>query len=354
MMSIVKKSAFDNHEAVHFYYDEKTGYKIIIAIHSTKLGPAAGGCRFWYYDDEEAAAQDALRLSQGMSYKNAMADLPYGGGKAVIMGNKKLKKNNDLFEFLGRAVEGLGGRYITAEDVGISIADMEVTARYTSYVSGLKQKNYSKDVGGDPSPKTALGVFQGISAAAKFRLGLDSLAGLSVAVQGVGGVGFHLCHLLHKAGAGLLVSDINAVSVKKAVNKFGARAVAPEEILGIEADILAPCALGGILNETTIPALKVSIVAGGANNQLGTPEDGKRLLDRDILYAPDYIINSGGIINVIAEYSGEIDKEQVDSRIEAIYGRTLDIFQQAKSYHSPTNIVADKLAKERILATSGD
>ena len=297
-MAAFDESAFDDHERVVFCYDAATGLKAIIAIHSTVLGPAAGGCRLWSYATDDEALHDVLRLSQGMSYKNAMAGLAFGGGKAVIIKTPDFDGSDALYERFGDFVEELGGHYITAEDVGMSVSIMETIAHRTHFVSGLPPKG--DHAGGDPSPKTAFGVFKGIEAAAKFKLDRDDLNGLTVAVQGVGNVGYYLCDLLAKAGAKLIVADIDGSRVKRACEEFAAEAVGIDEILEQQADVLAPCALGAILTETSIPKLKVSIVAGGANNQLETNEDGRRLADAGILYAPDYVINGGGIINVAA------------------------------------------------------
>ena len=347
-MAAFDESAFDDHERVVFCYDAATGLKAIIAIHSTALGPAAGGCRLWSYATDDEALHDVLRLSQGMSYKNAMAGLAFGGGKAVIIKTPDFDGSDALYERFGDFVEELGGHYITAEDVGMSVSIMETIAHRTHFVSGLPPKG--DHAGGDPSPKTAFGVFKGIEAAAKFKLDRDDLNGLTVAVQGVGNVGYYLCDLLAKAGAKLIVADIDGGRVKRACEEFAAEAVGIDEILEQEADVLAPCALGAILTETSIPKLKVSIVAGGANNQLETNEDGRRLADAGILYAPDYVINGGGIINVASEYFDDVDEAHVLDKVAEIGPRLTGIFEKAAKAGLPTNEIADAQARAIIAA----
>jgi leucine dehydrogenase len=346
ILSVFQHVSFDDHERVVFCSDPASGLKSIIAVHSSELGPAAGGCRMWPYGSDEDAIKDVLRLSQGMSYKNAMAGLPLGGGKAVIIGNSREDKSEDLFKAFGGFVDSLGGMYITAEDVGINVSDMEIVATRTEFVSGLPHA--SGTAGGDPSPKTARGIFHGIKAAVEHRLGRKDLEGLIVAVQGVGNVGYHLCRDLIEAGAGLIVADIDEQLVSRAVEEFGARAVASNEILLQKADVLAPCALGGILDATSIPGLNVSVVAGGANNQLATEADGDTLRNRGILYAPDYVINAGGIINVAYEYLGLGDEREVMARLEDIGGRLTEIFQAADAQGLSTNRVADTMARKLI------
>ncbi len=346
-MSVFSHPAFDAHEGVHFVHDAASGLKAIIAVHSTALGPAAGGCRMWNYASDEAALHDVLRLSRGMSYKNAMADLPLGGGKAVILGDSAADKSPALFHAFGEAINGLGGRYVTAEDVGISVDDMSLVAQRTRHVSGLPQAGGGA-AGGDPSPKTARGVYHGIQAAVRARLDREDLAGLKVAVQGLGSVGYHLCRNLHAAGASLIVADIRAEAAERARSEFGAEVVDVDRILRVEADVLAPCALGGILNADSIARLKVAVVAGGANNQLLRDADGAALSERGILYAPDYVINAGGIINVAAEYLNSMSDAQVDEKVAAIGPRLAEIFDIAQREGQPTNVVADAMARERI------
>ncbi|HEX2140380.1 MAG TPA: Glu/Leu/Phe/Val dehydrogenase dimerization domain-containing protein [Woeseiaceae bacterium] len=345
-MAVFDHSAFDDHERVLFCRDAASGLSAIIAIHSTVLGPAAGGCRLWRYESEDAALYDVLRLSQGMSYKNAMANLDFGGGKAVILKTADFSGSEALFEKYGDFVDSLNGSYITAEDVGMSVEIMETIARRTKYVTGLPKKE--GQAGGDPSPKTAWGIFKGIAAAVQFKLSRDDLEGLSVAVQGIGHVGYSLCRYLHDAGAKLVVADINEERVTAAREEFGATAAGLDDILFQPVDVVSPCALGAILTATTIPKLRTSIVAGAANNQLETPADGQRLADAGILYAPDYVINAGGIINVAAEYYGNADDEEVIRQVEAIGPRLTNIFDQAAATGRPTNAIADEQARKII------
>lgn len=345
-MAVFDDSAFDDHERVLFCRDAATGLKAIVAIHSTVLGPAIGGCRLWRYESDAAALHDVLRLSQGMSYKNAMAGLDFGGGKAVILKTADFDGSEALFEKYGEFIEQLDGSYITAEDVGMSVENMETIARRTRHVTGLPKKE--GQAGGDPSPKTAWGIFKGIQAAVRFKLSRDDLQGLTVAVQGIGHVGYNLCRYLTEAGAKLLVADIDAQRVAAAHEEFDATAVGLDEILFQEVDIVSPCALGAILNEASIPKLRTPIVAGAANNQLETPADGQRLSDAGILYAPDYVINAGGIINVAAEYLGRMDDDEVIPRIEAIAPRLTKIFEQAEATGRPTNLIADDQARQII------
>lgn len=347
-MSVFTDTAFDDHERVLFCSDAKTGLQAIIAIHSTALGPAAGGCRMWNYASDAEALHDVLRLSQGMSYKNAMAGLHFGGGKAVIMKTSDFNGSDALFERFGNFVDTLNGDYITAEDVGMTVQIMQTIARTTKHVTGLPTAGGK--AGGDPSPKTAFGIFCGIEAAARFKLDRHDVSGLSVAVQGVGHVGYHLCKLLVEAGASLKVADIDDARVQRICDEFGATGVAPDEILYQSVDILAPCALGAILNRTTIPKLQTAIIAGGANNQLETLEDGQRLADAGILYAPDYVINGGGIINVACEYDGDIGDEGVTQLVAEIGPRLTGIFEDAARKGEPTNVIADAQARQIIAA----
>ena len=337
---------FDAHEEVLFVDDEKCGLKAVIALHSTHLGPAAGGARFWHYAQDQEALVDALRLSRGMSYKNAMAGLPLGGGKSVILANKDRTKTPDMLHAFGKAVEHLGGRYVTAEDVGINVADMIEVARSTKYVAGLP--NSAGDVGGDPGPHTALGVFLGIKAAVKRALGKDSLSGLHIAVQGAGsvatGVALHAC----AEGAKLSIADVDRAKAQKLADATNGTVVSPDEILALEADVVSPNALGAILTEQSIAALKTPVVAGAANNQLAMPEDGERLHERGILYAPDYVINAGGIINVCTEYLGDGDASLVRQRIEGIPVRLEQIWAESASSGRDPAAVADAIAQQLI------
>lgn len=351
-MSVFDHPEFDQHEAVHFFDDPGTGLRAIIAIHSTSLGPAAGGCRFWQYDASDEAVTDVLRLSRGMTYKNAIAGLPFGGGKAVILKSPSIEKTPELFRAFGRAVDSLGGRYVTAEDVGVSVEDMRNVQGETQYVSGLPQSGSS--AGGDPSPWTALGVFLGIEAAARARLDRDSLAGLKVAVQGVGHVGHHLCRMLHEAGAELFIADVSRENLKAAHDAFPATEVSPLDILFAEVDILSPCALGNVLNSQTIPRLEASIIAGAANNQLSIDTDGDLLVERNILYAPDYVINAGGIISVAREFFQEGSEDEVRADVERIPDRLDEIFSEAAASGKATNRIADELAERIVSAGKPD
>ncbi|HVI04943.1 MAG TPA: Glu/Leu/Phe/Val dehydrogenase dimerization domain-containing protein, partial [Sphingomicrobium sp.] len=282
---------FDAHEEIHFVIDERCGLKAIIAVHSTHLGPAAGGARFWHYVKDDDALTDALRLSRGMSYKNAMAGLPLGGGKAVILADENKSKSPSMLHAFGKAVDHLGGRYVTAEDVGVNVADMIEVARSTNHVAGLP--NSSGDVGGDPGPHTSLGVFLGIKAAVKHAMGKDTLAGLHIAMQGAGSVATGVALHASAEGAKLSIADVDRAKGQRLADAVNGKVVSPQEILALEADVVSPNALGAILTEQSIAELKTPIVAGGANNQLATPGDGQRLHDRGILYAPDYVINAG-------------------------------------------------------------
>jgi leucine dehydrogenase len=345
-MEIFDMREFDGHEHVVFGHDGPTGLRAVIAIHSTVLGPAAGGCRMWPYATTAEAVSDVLRLSRGMSYKNAMAGVPFGGGKAVIVGESRKAKTSELFEAFGRLVDSLGGRYITAEDVGTTTADMANVARATRYVAGLGAAPGA--AGGDPGPKTALGVFLGIKAAVKFRLGRTDLKGVTVAVQGAGGVGYHLCGMLAAEGAQLFVADVRPAAVQRVCEAFGARAARVEEVLALDVDVLAPCALGAVLNAQSIPRLRARIIAGAANNQLAQGQDGTALQTAGILYAPDYVINAGGIISVSREYHGGATEAQVIADIHGIPARLTEIFERARRENRTTNAVADEMARERL------
>jgi leucine dehydrogenase len=329
------------HEQVVFCKDAPSGYRGIIAVHSTALGPAVGGTRFWNYATEEEALIDALRLSRGMTYKCAAAGVPLGGGKAIIISDTKAQDREKLFRAHGRFVERLGGRYITAEDVGTSAGDMEYIALETSYVGGLAGK------GGDPSPWTAVGVFRAMQAAAKYRWGSDDLSGKRITVQGCGNVGYNLAKELHAVGAQLIVADVNPEKVMRPVEEFGAASVSPDSIYAADADVLAPCALGGIINDQTICELKVEIVCGGANNQLLEPKHGDALEDRGILYAPDYVVNAGGVFSGGADLFGW-PSERVRASVLGIYDTLLAVFQIAKGQGIPTYKAADELAERRL------
>jgi leucine dehydrogenase len=340
-MEIIEKITNTDHEQVLIGRDAESGYHGIIAIHSTRLGPAVGGTRFWNYESEDEALTDALRLSHGMTYKNALAGMPLGGGKSIIIGHSKSANREALLRAHGRFVDTLQGRYITAEDVGTSPKDMEIVRLETQHVAGLLGRS------GDPSPFTARGVFRAIAASAKFRWNRDDLSGLTVAIQGCGNVGYNLAKLLHNAGAKLIATDVDENNLARVVDELAAETVHPDEIFSVPADVFAPCALGGILNDRTIPALKVQIVAGAANNQLLEERHGAMLHERNILYAPDYVANAGGILNGGRELLGWT-AEQSLAKVEQIYDTVLRVFESADAQKLSTNKAADRLAEERL------
>ena len=342
-MKLFDRIAEMGHEQLVLCQDSATGYRGIIAVHSTMLGPALGGTRFWNYASDEDAIVDALRLARGMTYKNAVAGLNLGGGKSVIIGDNKTADREMIFRAHGRFVESLGGRYITAEDVGTSTADMDYVHMETDYVSGLAGRS------GDPSPVTAHGVFRAIQASAKDRWGSDDLSSRTVAVQGCGHVGYYLAKELHESGAKLVVTDIDPERVKRVVSEFAARAVSADEIYTAPADIFAPCALGAIINDKTIPKLKVEIVAGAANNQLLEERHGDELERRGIMYTPDYVANAGGVINVYSELAGWTPARSF-RKADEIYETVLKVFAIAKTDKIPTYLAADRLAEQRIRA----
>lgn len=329
---------FDAHESVHLFDDPKTGLRAVIAIHSTHLGPAAGGTRFWHYADQQAALTDALRLSRGMSYKNAMAGLPAGGGKAVILSDANHSKPREMLDAFARAVDSLGGRYITAQDVGMSEEDMVTLSQTTQHVAGLPGQ------GGDPGPYTARGVYLGVKAAAKRALGSEDVKGMHIAIQGVGSVGGGLARYLAAEGAKLTLADVNDSRAAALAAELGAETVATDAIMAVEADIFSPCALGAILTEASVAALKVKAVAGGANNQLATAEQGRQLADRGIVYAPDYVINAGGIINVL-RHIDQADDAAIHSRIDAIPGRLHQVWDESEASGDTPAEVADRIAQ---------
>ncbi len=337
---------FDDHEDIHMFRDPGSGLSAIIAIHSTHLGPAAGGARFWHYADSTRAITDALRLSRGMSFKNAMAGLPMGGGKAVILADETNIKTPKMLRAFGRAIESLGGRYVTAEDVGMSDEDMVVIGTETRHVAGLPVA--SGEAGGDPGPYTALGVFLGVKAAVKRGLGQDSVNGVHVAIQGVGSVGGGLARLLAAEGARLTLADVETARAAALAEELGGETVAPAAILEVEADVVSPCALGAILDEASIAALRCKVVAGGANNQLARQSDGRRIYDRGILFAPDYVINAGGIINVGLEYLGQGNREDVEARISHIPARLEQVWDESEASGDPAADVADRIAQRLI------
>jgi len=342
-MDLFKSMSAYAHEQLVLCHEPSCGYYGIIAVHDTTLGPALGGTRFWQYESTDAAITDALRLARGMSYKSAVAGLNLGGGKSVIVGDNKRKDREALFRAHGRFVESLKGRYITAEDVGTSPADMEYVRMETSSVAGLHGRS------GDPSPVTAYGVYVGMKATAKVRWGSDSLAGKRVLVQGCGHVAQNLCDLLHHEGAKLVVTDIDGEKVKQVVQATGAEAVAPEAIYDVPADIYSPNALGATINDDTLKRLKVEVIAGGANNQLAEERHGDALEQQGMLYAPDYVINGGGVINVYGELMGW-DHDRAKRKAGQIYDTLLSIFHTAKTQKIPTYRAADHVAEERIRA----
>ncbi|TQV84717.1 Glu/Leu/Phe/Val dehydrogenase [Exilibacterium tricleocarpae] len=342
-MSVFSHPEYRDHQHVAFHYDRSSGLKAIIAIHNTQLGPALGGCRMWPYASDEEALRDVLRLSRGMTYKSAIANLKLGGGKAVIIGDPRSGKTDALLHAMGDFIESLGGRYITAEDSGTKVADIAKIAERTAHISGLVQ---GSEHGGDPSPTTAYGVFVGLQAAVEHRFGKSDLSGLKVAVQGVGNVGFRLAQHLRDAGAELYVTDIFAQNVDRAVTELGATAVSEEGLWDLDVDVFAPCALGAVINDTTIERLRAPIVAGAANNQLASEAHGDMLRQKEILYAPDYVINAGGIMDAYYQRHGG-SAEQLKAHVETIEQTLLEIFQRSERDQLPTSVVADRMAEER-------
>jgi leucine dehydrogenase len=339
--------AYDYGE-IHLKFDKATGLKAIIAIHDSRLGPALGGCRFIHYDSDQAAIVDALRLARGMTYKAALAGLAHGGGKSVIIRPKQHFDRVALFRAFARFVDDLGGHYVTAEDSGTGLEDMEVIRTVTKHVTGVDPSHGGS---GDPSPFTALGVRRGIEACAKHKLGKESLAGVHVAIQGVGHVGYHLCRELHAAGAKITVADVDPLKAERAQREMGAKVVPLDVIFDVECDVFAPCALGSALNDETIPRLKAKIVAGAANNQLAEPRNGDDLYARGILYAPDYAINAGGLVNVAQEVLGYDEKKAREGTMK-IYDTMWDIAERSEKLKAPTYKVADIIVEEK-LASAG-
>ncbi len=340
-MEIFEAMARRGHEQLVFWSEPSIGYRGIIAIHDTTLGPALGGTRFWNYASEAEAVVDVLRLSRGMTYKAAITGLNLGGGKSVIVGDNRTTKREKIFRAHGRAVESLKGRYITAEDVGTSVDDMEYVRAETDSVTGLKEGS------GDPSPSTAFGVYRGIKACARLRYGDDSLEGKQVVVQGVGHVGYHLCKDLAVEGACLTVTDIDEARIQRVVDELGAAPITTDEVYSVDADIFAPCALGAVIDDETLKVLKVDIVAGAANNQLAKAGHGRALHDRGILYAPDYVINAGGLCSVYGELQGWAP-EQIKEKAGGIYDTLLQIFDRAQAEGIPTSEAADRVAHQRL------
>ncbi len=339
---------FDNHEHLSFFCDPETGLKAIVAIHNTSRGPALGGCRMFPYASDEEAVRDVLRLSRGMTYKSALANLDLGGGKSVIIGNPREQKTEALMEAMGRHLESLGGRYIAAEDSGTSVPDLKVMGRHTGHVAGIASRTGfdGNPSNGDPSPATAYGTFIGLKAAVKHKLGRDNLNGLKVAIQGIGNVGFRLARHLKEAGAELWVYDIHEDNMHRAVDQLGARPAAAEDILSLPVDVVAPCAMGAVLNDHSIPQLQARVVAGAANNLLERPEHDAMLRDRGILYAPDFAINAGGIIDVFYERTGATP-EKVRAHVDTIGDTLTEIFNRSERSGRPTGEIANELAEER-------
>src|SRR5699024_3849986 len=342
-MKIFKSLENENYEQVIVCSDKETGLRAIIAIHDTTLGPALGGTRMWPYDSEEEALEDALRLAHGMTYKNSAAGLNLGGGKAVIIGDPRKDKSEAMFRKFGQYVDSLGGRYITAEDVGTTEQDMDYINMETKYVTGTSGGKSA----GDPSPVTAYGIYQGIKATAKVTFNESSLKNKVIAVKGLGHVAYTLCNYLHEEGAKLIVTDINKEAVSRAVNDFGATAVNPDEIYGVDCDIFVPCALGAIINDDTIKQFKAKAIAGSANNQLKEDKHGDLLHEMGITYAPDCVINAGGVINVADELVGYNQKRAM-TKVDKIYNSLLRVFEISKEEKIPTYLAADRMAEERI------
>jgi leucine dehydrogenase len=344
-MSVFSHPEFDAHEQVCFRLDRASGLKAIIAVHNTRLGRALGGCRMWPYPADADALTDVLRLSRGMTYKAALAGLPQGGGKSVIVGDPRQDKTPALIRAMGRFVNSLGGTYVVAEDSGTNVGDMHLMATETRYVGGLADAAaVAAGRSGDPSPATALGVFIGMQAAVRAALGRHELAGVRVALQGLGAVGSHLAQLLAQAGAQLCVSDLHAPALERCVAELGARAVPADAIYGQDVDVFAPCALGAVLNDATIPQLKAKVIAGAANNQLAEPRHDAALMQRGILYAPDYVVNAGGIIDI--HYQGPAYNElAVRRHLDRIDLTLTEIFEQSRNEGRPTGQVADRMAE---------
>lgn len=342
-MSVFDHQEFDNHEEVVFCYDQASGLKAIIAVHNTTMGPSLGGTRMWNYASSDDALTDVLRLSRGMTYKSALAGLPLGGGKAVIIGDAKTDKSPELFRAYGRFVDSLSGKYITAEDVNIRTSDIELVASETRFVAGTEGK------AGDPSPHTALGSYLGLKAAAKHKFGSDDVRGLKIAIQGLGAVGYDFARYLADDGAILTVCDVNQEAVDRAVNELGATAVGVDDIYDVEMDIYAPCALGATVNDATLQRMSAKVIAGSANNQLATAAHDKIVKDMGILYAPDYVINAGGVIHICSE-AASFTQQETATRVRAIYDTLDRIFTRATDEDRPTGEIADEMAREILAA----
>ncbi|MDX1635621.1 MAG: Glu/Leu/Phe/Val dehydrogenase dimerization domain-containing protein [Marinobacter sp.] len=350
-MSVFTHPEFDNHEHLSFHCDPETGLRAIIAVHNTSRGPALGGCRMFPYGNDEEALRDVLRLSKGMTYKSALANLDLGGGKSVIIGDPRQHKSEALLEAMGRFLESLGGLYIAAEDSGTSVADLQVMGRHTRHVAGVSSRPGfdGRPSTGDPSPATAYGTFVGIQAAVRHKLGrsdVNDLEGLKVAIQGVGNVGYRLAWHLSEAGAEISVYDIHQDQMERAVSELGARPADAEEILFLPVDVVAPCAMGAVLNDASIAKLQAPIIAGAANNQLARPEHDSALWQQGILYAPDFVINAGGIIDIHYERTGG-SPDQVRRHLDGIGETLAEIFRRSERDSRPTGEIANRLAEER-------
>ncbi|MDX1433029.1 MAG: Glu/Leu/Phe/Val dehydrogenase dimerization domain-containing protein [Gammaproteobacteria bacterium] len=349
-MSVFQHDEFDGHEQVAFFKDDQSGLRAIIAVHNTNLGPALGGVRMWPYASDAEALRDVLRLSRGMTYKSALAGLPFGGGKSVIIGDPHRDKSDALMAAMGRCVERLAGRYIAAEDSGTNVDDIRTMATETAHVAGIASKSTTGggERSGDPSPATARGVFVGLRAAVRHKLGRDDLDGVRVAVQGVGNVGRRLVGYLREAGAECWIADIHSESVERTADETGAVPVDGDALIDLDVDVFAPCALGAVINSESIPRLRAGIVAGAANNQLESCAHGEVLMHKGILYAPDYVINAGGVIDVAFERTG-YDLDKVVAKIDGIGVALTEIFERSDAEQRPTSVVADDLARERFM-----
>ncbi len=346
-MNVFQHPDFAGHEQVVFCHDEDTALRALIAVHNTNLGPALGGIRMWPYTSEGEALRDVLRLSRGMTYKSALAGLQLGGGKSVIIGNPRTEKTPELIRAMGKAIDRLAGRYIGAEDSGTTVSDLKTMSEVTTSVAGIVDKEGAAGKrSGDPSPATAYGVFVGIRATVKYRLGRDDLGGLTVAIQGVGNVGYRLGEYLKEAGAKLWITDIYDDQLERASKELAAQVVAPDDIFALDVDVFAPCAMGSVINDSSLSQLRAKVIAGAANNQLAENRHGIELMRRGILYAPDYVINAGGIIDIAYERSGH-ERTKVLRHIERIGDTLSEIFERAKREELPTNQIADQMAEER-------
>lgn len=342
-MAIFEKIQADNYEQIVFCNDTRVGLKAIIAIHNSALGPATGGCRMWNYRSEEEALTDVLRLSKGMTYKSSISNLPLGGGKAIIIGDVS-QKTPALLQRFGEFVESLGGNYITAKDVGIDSNDLKIIKSRTSHILGVAGEANSS---GDPSPVTSWGVYNGLLACAEKAFGKKSLAGVHIAMQGLGAVNYYLLKYLHQEGAKVTACDINPEAIQRAKDEFGVEIVSPEAIYDVKADIFSPGALGAVINSQTLPRLKVKVIAGAANNQLATEQDGEEVLKRGMLYAPDYAINAGGIINIYHEQEG-YNRDKAYAHVAKIYDTIKLVLERSEAERLPANVVANRIAEERV------